>query len=416
MIKTIEEVHYNPYFKVDKEQFLDNKTVLFSEFNKDSITYTNFLATGMKLAAQLSGGHTQLSWQNRRVVSELKNTYFLPFRGKLMNNNQQFVVTSSQIDGLKKGDVIKSINGVNCVELYKECLSFVGGIESFKSSICERLLPIYIYFTEKISAPYVLNMEEKKISSNGLDFKETVEFLYQNFPKKKYTFKILEDSIGLISYNNCQDLEAFKLFLDTTFTLLKTKKIDKLIIDIRENGGGDSKLNDVLLSYITNKPYRQSSGRYWKVSKQAKIKYKENGFEDYFGKQFMDSYLKANNNSIIESLDEELITPEKPTNYFEGTTCVLIGTNTFSSANFLADAIKTYKLSTLIGLPTGENTNDYGEILTFTLPHSGSEFHVSSTYDIGANGNSELLQPVFPDIKVGKNTLEFAIDWINKRD
>lgn len=414
MIKTIEKVHYNPYFNVNKKQFDKAKQELIKGFDKDSITYVQFLATGMKLAAQLSGGHTQMSWQNRQIISELKVAYFIPFKGKLINNNQQFVVTSSKMEGLFEGDIIESINGINCIELYKECMSFVGGIETYKSSVCEQLFPIYIYFTEKISSPFLLKIKERDLTIKGLDLRELGVFLNQDLHKQKYTFEILEDSIGLISYNSCQDLEAFKLFLDETFVTLTAKNITKLIIDIRENGGGDSKLNDVLLAYITKKTYRQSSGRYWKVSEHAKTKYKENNFEEYFGKEFMDSYLKAKNDSIIETLDEELITPMTPINYFSGTTCFLIGTNTFSSANFLADAIKTYELSTLIGLPTGEYTNDFGEVLTFTLSNSGSNFYVSSTYDIGANGNSKLMQPVFPDIKVEENTLEFAIDWIKK--
>ncbi len=113
-------------------------------------------------------------------------------------------------------------------------------------------------------------------------------------------------------------------------------------------------------------------------------------------------------------IDLTLVIPVKQRNFFMGKTCFLIGPNTFSSANFLADAIKTYKLSTLIGLATGEYTNDFGEQLKFTLPNTNSYIFVSSTYDIGANGNSSIFEPVYPDFMVQYDALTFAINWIKK--
>lgn len=73
-----------------------------------------------------------------------------------------------------------------------------------------------------------------------------------------------------------------------------------------------------------------------------------------------------------------------------------------------------YKLCTLIGIATGEYTNDYGEQVYFQLPNSKATVYVSSTYDIGANGDPEKFEPVHPDIKVSENVLEFAIEWMRE--
>jgi C-terminal processing protease CtpA/Prc len=295
-------------------------------------------------------------------------------------------------------------------------MSYLGGIESYKNISCEQRFPLYLFFTEKVSAPYSIEQTDidKEVETPGMEIIEFTSFITQNESKENYTFKIVEDSIGLISYNSCTGENAFKRFLKKTFKVLKKENVSKLIIDIRENGGGNSSLNDRLLSYITKKAYRQSSGRYWKVSKEAKLTYKKNGYEKMFGKEFMKEYVESENGSIIESLEEGLTQPESPKNYFEGKTCFLVGAKTFSSANFLADAVKIYELSTLIGLATGEYTNDFGEQLDFTLPNSGHYIYVSSTYDIGANGNSNLFEPVYPDIEVKEDILKFAIDWIKK--
>lgn len=415
MIKTIEEVHYNPYFKIEKEQFNQNKNELVGKFDKDSIPLKQFVATGMKLVAQLSGGHTAMDWQNNKLFPELMLYKFIPFTGKLSHNNQYLTVTRSVNEDIKKGALIKSINGIKVAELYKECMTYIGGIESFKNASCEKAFPLFLFFTDKISAPYYIKLTdgEKEIETSGLEVSELNTFISQNQQNENYVFEIVKDEIGLITYNSCTDYNVFKEFLEHTFKEIKEKNINKLIIDIRENSGGDSRLNDLLLSYITKTPYSQSSGRYWKVSDQAKTAYNSNNdFQDMFGKEFMKQYNASENQSIIESFEEELTQPIKPKNYYNGKTCFLIGPNTFSSANFLADAIKTYKLSTLIGSATGEFTNDFGEQLNFTLPNSGNYIYVSSTYDIGANGNPKLFEPVYPDIQTEKDALHDAIDWI----
>jgi hypothetical protein len=296
-------------------------------------------------------------------------------------------------------------------------MTYFGGVESFKNFSCEKVFPLYLFFTDRISAPYsvVLSNDKKELEIEGLDVSNLNAFISQGQQKKNYTFEIIEDNIGLLTYNNCADYDAFKAFLKQVFKEVKTKNVNKLIIDIRGNTGGESRLNDLLLSYLTTTPYRQSSGRYWKVSNQAKIAYQNDPiYKKNFGKKFLKKYEASKNSSIIESLDNELIEPQKPTNFFSGKTCFLIGSGTFSSANFLADAIKTYKLSTLIGSATGELTNDFGELIDFTLPNSGNYVYVSSTYDIGADGDASVYEPVSPHIQTKRDALQYAIEWINQ--
>ena len=185
-----------------------------------------------------------------------------------------------------------------------------------------------------------------------------------------------------------QDYKDFKRFLDSTFQYIATQKIDKLIIDLRANSGGNSSLNDILLSYLTKKKYRQSSGRYWKVSPEVKRKIKNDSLWNTFLEEaFLSKYLASNNGEMINKLDYSFTKNKRPLHFYKGKHCFLIGAYTFSSANYLADAIKTFSLSTLIGKSTGELTNDYGEQVEFQLSNSKSYFFVPTTYDIGANKN-----------------------------
>jgi hypothetical protein len=59
---------------------------------------------------------------------------------------------------------------------------------------------------------------------------------------------------------------------------------------------------------------------------------------------------------------------------------VLIGRATFSAAVVLAAEFERYTSAVLVGEPTGGRPNQYGEIETFALPHSGLTVSYSSWY------------------------------------
>ena len=89
----------------------------------------------------------------------------------------------------------------------------------------------------------------------------------------------------------------------------------------------------------------------------------------------------------------------------------------------LANAIKDYQLATLIGEPTGEVPNDFGEVITLQLPHTGISFFTSTKQFIRANGKADDRNPIMPDFFIRDNPsttldegLEFAKDWIRKEN
>ena len=72
-------------------------------------------------------------------------------------------------------------------------------------------------------------------------------------------------------------------------------------IDIRENGGGNSALAELMIPYFSNKPYRLTAGMKWKVSEPYKqyIKGSQGGKEEpafYFTMQNGSVYFYDNKN------------------------------------------------------------------------------------------------------------------------
>lgn len=105
--------------------------------------------------------------------------------------------------------------------------------------------------------------------------------------------------------------------------------------------------------------------------------------------------------------------------------CILIGTRTFSSAQKLTNAIKDYRLATLIGGETGGNPYAFGEMYLFRLPNTRLELGISTKRDVRANGDAHWQRGILPDIEVkptladlqtgGDMVLEFAREWIRQR-
>jgi C-terminal processing protease CtpA/Prc len=84
--------------------------------------------------------------------------------------------------------------------------------------------------------------------------------------------------------------------------------------------------------------------------------------------------------------------------FFDGPVCVLTGPFTFSAAAEFADAVKTYRLATIVGEETGGRPNDFGNDLPFVLPNSGLTVNIATVSAVRANGDASDRNAVIPDI------------------
>jgi hypothetical protein len=80
----------------------------------------------------------------------------------------------------------------------------------------------------------------------------------QETSSSDYSFKILEkENTAIMDFRNFNDPNRMKVFADSMFTSLREKGIKNLIIDLRNNGGGDSQVGDVLFRYISHQPFKK---------------------------------------------------------------------------------------------------------------------------------------------------------------
>lgn len=191
---------------------------------------------------------------------------------------------------------------------------------------------------------------------------------------KIITFETLDNNTGYISIKDfVMDKNDFKKEIEFVFNQIRQDTLTNLIIDIRNNPGGNSELADILTSYVYDKPYKANSKILIKRSDQY-YRYLRGYFSWWFRPflRFIKQIEDYKNTSIGETYED--VKGNKNTirtEYrFEGKKYLLINSNTFSTALGFATVFKDYNIGKIIGEPTKSEVNEFGDIYPFDLPNS----------------------------------------------
>ncbi|MEO0733906.1 MAG: S41 family peptidase [Bacteroidota bacterium] len=410
LLEILETTHYDPYIYADSVALgAKLRAIQIAYGGDDSVAVSRLARDAMSLLAQLEDAHTSLAWWSGPLRKQAGGTPFFPLQLRLTPEGRLVDVAS--------GKELVTIAGHSVTVLYQEALAHLGGNLPHRRTMTTSFFFAGYLWLRDLRPPFTIVYWDGNVDTlaTGIGLKALFDRLRP--AGDDYTFSVMPGPTGYLNYVSCNDAESFATFLEKTFQQIEQEQIEHLIIDVRNNTGGNSGLNDLLLPYLTQKPYRQSSGRFWRVSQRMKEQMRAHSeYEEAFGKAFMTSYYAAANGSEIKEEDYPTNLPATPEYSFRGKSCMLIGPKTFSSANFLADAVATYDIMPLIGQPTGELTNDFGEQVSVVLPHSGLSMTVATTFDIGADGDKNRHDVVHPDLTVKGDALEYALRWMWEED
>jgi carboxyl-terminal processing protease len=159
-----------------------------------------------------------------------------------------------------------------------------------------------------------------------------------------------------------------------------------LIIDVRDNGGGNSDVGWRVLSFLTDKPFKTSK---W-YTRQYRPAFRAWGrAQETYGKE-ADEYLPNGKKLYTRPV------------------VVLTSPRTFSAAEDFMVAYVSMKRGLTVGEPTGGST---GQPLYFTLPGGGGAV-VCSKRDRFPDGRDFVGKGVQPDVLVRPTVADFR----SKRD
>jgi C-terminal processing protease CtpA/Prc len=428
MVQTMETVHPNIFHALGKEAFQKKYDSVLSTVNGSMTEFEAWPKFAVLIGA-INEGHTSISYPSSMLgdSSQLFPLFFKSWE------RDGFIVQYDLSDEqhTQRGDKLIAVNGESVETIRKRFLRFFGGLPAYKDVVITNQLP-FLLAVSGVRAPFTVSVAQqggvKSWTVNAVTKKEWLARLSRArkadpMQRQPYQYQELEGGIGYLNFRSMLNPARFETFVDSVFSSIRQRQVKGLIIDLRQNGGGNSVLGRQLLSYITTKKYRMAGGFSWKISQQYKDFYNNLPEANQYLKHsnIGKRYLEGVNGTLITGPGDE-IKSDRRANAFEGKVCFLISAYTFSSANMLANAVKDFKLATLIGEPTGESPNDYGEVLSLQLPGSKITFTTSTKQFIRANGREDDPDPVLPDYLVKDDpattedeTMKFAIAWITKK-
>ena len=214
--------------------------------------------------------------------------------------------------------------------------------------------------------------------------------------EQTFSFERLPGNAALLTVNdfNWPDKQRFYAFTRDVFTRLRAENVDTLLIDVRENRGGDDDMwINGILPYIADKPFRHASAYVKKV-----IAGRESDSEKV--------------GDVVRGPLTLRSVPVDPLR-FRGKTYVMVGRTTYSSAVLFANVVQDFGYGKLVGEAGYARTRQSGGIQILRLPHTGMEFVVPRfILERPAGGDAAaLVRPdiVLPDSAFDKRALIDAL-------
>lgn len=414
LFQTMENVHPNLYAYVSKEKIGTELQIIKRQLN-DSLTIKEFYNIIDPIIVKQRDGHTWTALPNINEYEDTTRSHLFPLSVNIkdlhifVSNNYS---TDSSI--VQKTEIL-SINGISAEEIVNTILESISGYRqesvnyragrSFKYYYWEKY-GLSENYRIKLRLPDSTKINQKIISGISWSEYRNRSNSKKNTVNNKYTFYKIEDgSIGGIIFRSMSEQKDFKEFLKQTFGQIKKENIQHLIINIRKNGGGDSRLGDNLINYITDKPTTMAERMDVKTSRFARKHLRDRPGNWYkypslplsiFHPGSRAFYFKPNS---IFTIEGEVEPQKRNPLRFTGETYLLTSLNTFSSASMLASTFKCFELGTIVGEETGGLTVSYGEFIRFYLPNTGIRCGVSHKRFVQACGKEDG-HGVIPDYEV----------------
>ena len=184
--------------------------------------------------------------------------------------------------------------------------------------------------------------------------------LYLQKQDQNYWYEYLTDTKTLyLNYNRCQEMKdrPFKAFAEEILAFVEANPVERFVIDLRRNSGGNEAVFFPLLMKLRGHPKLDQKGKLF----------------------------------------------------------VVIGRRTFSSGFGNARSLQSITKAILVGEPTGQKPNAFGEVRNFQLPHSKLTVNYSTKFwkrmdsDPPSLAPDIYVEPTFAEYAAGRDVVLEAI-------
>jgi len=418
-LKTKLEKNHPGLYLYTSKPIIDNAFDSLETSISKPLTESEFYRHITIISSIIKDGHTIILPNAETTSKQGITSDFLPYHFVILDNRLFLDMVFTGNNSIPAGSEITSINNVEAAEIIRQLSERQvrdGNNLTYPVWILSNYFRQYYSFIFGHPANYYItykiNGQTNAASIKALP-KDSIYFYRQkNYPGKSFTnlpneglkLKIETDNkyavLTIKDFHNDvlkkEYKQKFNKVIASYFEQINNSKTENLILDLRNNQGGDIENGVYLLSYLLDKSF-----------------------------SVVQEYFCVDNNELKHCTGPSLGQHNPKANNFKGKLYVLINGGSFSNSGIVASCLQANKRATFIGQETGGNPNVIaGFIKEIKLPNTKIQVQIPTkqfviTNKVSNNGRGVMpTLPVIPklaDILEGKDTeLDFTIDLISK--
>lgn len=394
----------------------------------EPVTPDDLHADLQRFAALAQHAHTRIEGLNPawNAYSEGGGTVFpLDF---LVDNGEVIVAGAPTDSAVQPGDRLLSLNGdPNPIWLPKLTRNISAETPELAYALMANGAAYFVWLEYGPKDSFDLEIERdgatKTVTMPSIPLEELSELerLEDGFVLQGREAKLLTETVGYLrpggffnlkattpeAYFDPDAIAAYQAFIDEAFTSFISQGVEHLVLDLRDNPGGDNSFSDPVIAWFADEPFRFASDFRIRVSaettasNQARLDAMPEGTKTV-SQTFADLFAQAELGDVV-SFDLPYAQPRDGAR-FTGDVHVLVNRYSYSNAVSVAALIQDYGFGTIYGEPTRDMATTYGAMEHFVLPHSGFRIGYPKAHIIRPNG-AEHSHPVTPDVALPRQAI-----------
>ncbi len=420
----LEESHAGIYWYRTKAEMDKAFDSAYRSLNHEmtELEYYRILAP---LISKIGCGHTWIAITEPTQQKIWEHGKILPLKLKFIEGAAYCIQNNSNDStSIQRGDQILSVNNYSIDSLLTLSSKFSSGdgfIEVGKLRILDNAFNQF--FTLFVGQPDEYRIKVKKtdeqvkeIILQALSLNDIESISKRRYPDKKEK-EVKNINLSFID-NNSAALLRIKEFVDwkierrkihfdnelkKCFKKVGSSKTKNLIIDLRDNDGGDEMYGLLLFSYLTDKPFIGYKQIDFRATNFSFRKYSNVGWFEYMVFRTMLRKKKINDSTYLLTNDKATSMHRPNENSFRGRIYVLTNGGSFSTTSDFTALLHFNKRGIFVGEETGGsylgNTSDYTFLIT--LPNTKIKVNIPvARYQNNVTPSNNFGRGTIPDHKV----------------
>lgn len=421
--QTFQKNHPSLYWYNSKDS-VENAFAQLSASLTDSLTEPGFRLRLAKAVATIHCGHTTV--RPSKAASryrEIQRRPMFPLQVKTWQPDSMVVLSNAfRADShLVRGAFIHRINGRPVRQILDSIFQFIsadGLHDSFKYQLVSNNFPSWyksIFGLASINTIDITGLDGKPLTVNIKNFDPAADSTRRpdranmrqlvpapRQPRLSRERNLVIDTARSLAIMELNTFSKGRLpsFFRKTFRTLRKNNIQNLVIELRENGGGNIMNSTRLTQYIANKPFKVAD-TVAAISLQYPWPRLVKGGLFFKFQSWAVARRQADGRLHYRMYERKFFKP-KTKNHFDGKVFILTGGFTFSASTLFINPIQGQPNVTVIGEETGGSAigNTAVNIPDLRLPNTGVRVRLP-LYRLVASKNIPLDgRGILPDIYV----------------